>query len=82
MAQVVSPESLVEMLAAAHERAGGTAILASEGDGTTSEGPSADRSRDQTMPAPSDAGERIHDLDIAAELKQSYLRYAMSVITL
>ncbi|MFV1958625.1 MAG: DNA gyrase subunit A, partial [Planctomycetota bacterium] len=25
-------------------------------------------------------GERIHDLDIAIELKQSYLRYAMSVI--
>jgi DNA gyrase subunit A len=25
-------------------------------------------------------GERIHDLDIAAELKQSYLKYAMSVI--
>ena len=29
---------------------------------------------------PSDGGERIHDLDIATELKQSYLKYAMSVI--
>lgn len=32
------------------------------------------------MPSPSESGERIHDLDIATELKQSYLRYAMSVI--
>ena len=30
---------------------------------------------DTTLP-----GERIHDLDIASELKQSYLKYAMSVI--
>jgi DNA gyrase subunit A len=30
--------------------------------------------------AKSESGERIHDLDIATELTQSYLRYAMSVI--
>ncbi|MDJ0974983.1 MAG: DNA gyrase subunit A [Planctomycetota bacterium] len=32
------------------------------------------------MASPSDLGKRIQDLDIATELKQSYLRYAMSVI--
>ena len=32
------------------------------------------------MPTPNESGERIQDLDIATELKQSYLRYAMSVI--
>ena len=32
------------------------------------------------MPSGSESSDRIQDLDIAAELKQSYLRYAMSVI--
>lgn len=32
------------------------------------------------MPTPNESGERIQELDIATELKQSYLRYAMSVI--
>jgi len=32
------------------------------------------------MPTSTEPGERIHDLDIATELKRSYLRYAMSVI--
>jgi DNA gyrase subunit A len=36
---------------------------------------------DETPPVEAPAnGERIHDLDIAQELRQSYLRYAMSVI--
>ncbi len=50
------------------------------GPRTTSPGRDADRSPCGHMSSPNESGERILDLDIATELKQSYLRYAMSVI--